>query len=571
MEPVSAHETISHGVCEHRAGRMNRVPLLCVVTVIVACSTLPLLASEWLPPAPLNTNAETDDGNDFLPVLRRSAGGMVVAMWASQSTLDGTIGTDDDILFARSTDDGMSWSDPEPLNTTAASDDAIEDIAGDLATDGKGSWMAVWRSPNDLDQGLGVDQDILFAVSVDDGVTWSAPAVVNSDADFDQFLLWGGHDNGPSVATGGAGSWMVTWHKRAIPDGDWDILFATSTDLGQTWSDPGHVNNFGLSDGAPIIDEHSTVVSHGDSAYMVMWLSRNPFDGGYGGDQDIFVARTTNNGASWSDPQPVNSNAGQDGADESSPLIGGNGDGTWMIIWSAQYPDFGSGTDYDVFYSVSVNDGLTWSDIRALNTTAVWDNDHVTANNDYAGSIAGNSSGTWIGVWESNEELQDECSDGGIGSDPDILYAVSTDEGATWTYPMPVNSYAADDASSDSDEEPRVLPTGDFHWLAVWRSVYTLGDTTGPDQDLFLSRTTIPDEDEDGVPDVADNCLHVGNADQLDADEDGVGDACDVCPAAGAVGGVDSDGAPGGDIDHDCDVDLVDFGMFQSTFTGPGS
>lgn len=37
------------------------------------------------------------------------------------------------------------------------------------------------------------------------------------------------------------------------------------------------------------------------------------------------------------------------------------------------------------------------------------------------------------------------------------------------------------------------------------------------------------DTDEDGVPDIADNCESVENEDQEDCDSDGVGDACDTC------------------------------------------
>lgn len=40
-----------------------------------------------------------------------------------------------------------------------------------------------------------------------------------------------------------------------------------------------------------------------------------------------------------------------------------------------------------------------------------------------------------------------------------------------------------------------------------------------------------PDADGDGIPDSADNCPAVANADQADTDADGIGDACDPCPA----------------------------------------
>jgi hypothetical protein len=42
--------------------------------------------------------------------------------------------------------------------------------------------------------------------------------------------------------------------------------------------------------------------------------------------------------------------------------------------------------------------------------------------------------------------------------------------------------------------------------------------------------TPASDSDGDGVPDSADNCPEVANADQADTDADGIGDACDPCP-----------------------------------------
>ena len=49
--------------------------------------------------------------------------GTWVAVWQSGDSLGGTIGWRDwDILVARSTDDGATWTAPVPLNTNAASD-----------------------------------------------------------------------------------------------------------------------------------------------------------------------------------------------------------------------------------------------------------------------------------------------------------------------------------------------------------------------------------------------------------------------------------------------------------------
>lgn len=54
-----------------------------------------------------------------------------------------------------------------------------------------------------------------------------------------------------------------------------------------------------------------------------------------------------------------------------------------------------------------------------------------------------------------------------------------------------------------------------------------------------------------------------------DADGDGVDDALDVCCATPAGIPVNAEGRPLGDLDGDCDCDLVDYALFAQSFTGP--
>ncbi len=80
----------------------------------------------------------------------------------------GILGDDIDILAAQSRNGGVSWDEPEPLNDDA-NEDTAEDLGVQLATDGEGSWLAVWYSGNQA-KSAGDDEDVYvlpFALSPD--------------------------------------------------------------------------------------------------------------------------------------------------------------------------------------------------------------------------------------------------------------------------------------------------------------------------------------------------------------------------------------------------------------------
>ena len=54
-----------------------------------------------------------------------------------------------------------------------------------------------------------------------------------------------------------------------------------------------------------------------------------------------------------------------------------------------------------------------------------------------------------------------------------------------------------------------------------------------------------------------------------DSDGDGVPDGTDVCCSTPAGIPVNAVGRPIADLDNDCDVDMSDFGIFQTSMTGP--
>ena len=166
-------------------------------------------AHAWTYPAALNTNAATDSGADEWAQVTTDGGGNWVAVWYSSEdlfdpNLGANIATDCDILVARSTDNGASWTPPAALNTNAATDSGGDDWP-ELTTDGGGHWVAVWESTEDLD-GIDTDMDILVSRSTNDGASWTDPAALNTNAATDS-----GRDLGPQVTTDDAGHWVAVW------------------------------------------------------------------------------------------------------------------------------------------------------------------------------------------------------------------------------------------------------------------------------------------------------------------------------------------------------------------------
>jgi hypothetical protein len=94
----------------------------------------------WTVALPVNTNHGADDilKDDERPrVASDGHGSWLVAWRLNPHTSGGTI----DVLGARSSDIGVTWTDPGPLHT---GDVGYSDLWHDLIADGRGNWLVSW-------------------------------------------------------------------------------------------------------------------------------------------------------------------------------------------------------------------------------------------------------------------------------------------------------------------------------------------------------------------------------------------------------------------------------------------
>jgi len=150
------------------------------------------------------------------------------------------------------------------------------------------------------------------------------------------------------------------------------------------------------------------------------------------------------------------------------------------------------------------------------------------------------------------------CSGGGEGAVDAVDTVESADVKADYVTVIPVQDHGMMDTAPDPE------PADDFQGTDD-TPVDTLDDTSDVcDGDEYVDAYD-PDDDNDGIPDIDDNCPHVSNPGQFDLDGDGVGNACDLdddgdgipdasdnCPLTDNYGQADNDLDGLGDP---CDVD----------------
>jgi len=409
----------------------------------------------WSPASALDSNAATDISsggisNEHSPRLAADGAGNWVAVWQSRPQAVGGPPEDYDIHVATSADGGATWSTASVLNSTAITDPSAGEIFPDVATDGSGVWICVWLTSSfdlhyarSLDNGAswstatpygaGLDpriatdrngvwlatwtgggNNIQVSRSANDGVSWSAPQPINDNASWETSV-----EKSSEVVYDGAGTWVAIWQTDGYETtlgGDWDIVAARSIDGGVTWSAGGAVNHLAATD-TMVSWNHKDVdpdlASDGSGNWVAVWETDEDLGeaGITFGHSHIAVARSTNDGLTWSTTEFLSLPDALQPLWQTNPRIAADSAGHFVSMWQDPI-----GIGDDLFYAISGTD-TDLDSILDANETGIYGTDPDDPDTDADGIPDG------IEVWlyGSNPLLDDDSDGDGLTNATEIL------------------------------------------------------------------------------------------------------------------------------------------------------
>ena len=205
--------------------------------------------------------------------------------YGSSNTNDKSI-----ILFSKSTDAGMTWSEAKKINEIDGdcvdSDNTVEGAVPAVGPNGE--IYVAWAGP----------EGIVFDRSLDEGETWLDNDIFVSDmpGGWDYSVPGIMRGNGLPITvcdvSGGefTGNIYINWTDQRNGTSDVDVWMAKSTDGGDTWSDPKRVNDDG-----PGNDQFFTwmAIDQVTGYLWFMWYDRRNYSDN---NTDVYMAASIDGG-----------------------------------------------------------------------------------------------------------------------------------------------------------------------------------------------------------------------------------------------------------------------------------
>lgn len=254
-------------------------------------------------------------------------------------------------------------------------------------------------------------------VTTNGGVNWTG-----TDTCFGSPISNHGGDPGPIIDKDGR---LILTHQGGFILGMWSNY---STDLGQTWSNNKLIAGNDQDKGSPATDDVQNSPYYGRT-YLVWTRFTSPFP--------IVIAYTTDGAVNWSSVIQINNSVSGHQSLGPSMVVGPGG--TAYVSWASSILISPFNEDY-IGFGVSTDGGVNWN----INETA-YDCNGIKASsfqpwgirvNGYPAMDMDKTGGTrngWIYIVTAEKNLLP------AGSDPDIVFHRSTDEGITWSPGVRVN------------------------------------------------------------------------------------------------------------------------------------
>lgn len=254
------------------------------------------------------------------PVLVTDIIGAAYAVWEDSR------GDSMDIYFAKSTDEGNTWTNP---NIKVSDSSVSARKFPSITVDTMSNIYVVWQ-----DNRLG-GWDIYFTKSTDGGWNWQHPDIPITD------LLEGDHVE--PIIKQYNDTFYLTWKNS---NGDTiNVFFGKSTDFGVSWQ-KGKINNIDtLERGLPSLDIK-------DSLIGVVWQDERS------GESHIYFSGSTDGGLSWLDDIRVDD--GTDG-EKYHPSIGIDDWGDIYVAWDDE-----RNGNAQIYFAKSEDIGSTWTSPNML-------------------------------------------------------------------------------------------------------------------------------------------------------------------------------------------------------------
>jgi hypothetical protein len=309
----------------------------------------------WTPPRELFASTAPSSNQNFDLAFGNDTWGVV---WQFRGLL-GASRSEELVMYARSVDDGASWTEP-----TLLSPPGVEAWFPAVATDGLGNWVVVWRA----------DEDIMIVRSVDDGASWtSARPLGATGTDI-------GFEIRPDVAADHTGTMIAVWAEY-VDSFVFDVRHARSTDAGVTWSTPA------FFPGESHNNKYPSIAADGLGNWMAVW------DGFHADiDRDVHASHSRDGGQTWTVALPVNTNYATDGIfkDDERARVASDGHGNWLVAWRLN--PHGSGGTIDVLGAISSDLGRNWTDPGPLHSGD-------TTSSDLWHDLIADGRGNWLVSW----------------------------------------------------------------------------------------------------------------------------------------------------------------------------